>query len=86
MNFCEVVSDVGAVVEQARANHAIGDAPVSQHGDVVCFHATIDLDLHGAAAGRDLRFNGLGESSNFALNVWNERLSAKAGVDAHDEH
>ena len=29
VNFSEVVSHVGSVVEQARADHAIGDAPVS---------------------------------------------------------
>ena len=57
MNFGEVVNHAGSVVEQARANDTVCDAPVAQHGDVVGFHAAVNLDLYGASAGGNLRLN-----------------------------
>ena len=57
MNFGEVVNHAGSFVEQARANDTVRDAPVAQHGDVVGFHAAVNLDLYGASAGGNLRLN-----------------------------
>jgi hypothetical protein len=86
MNLSEVVRHVRSVVEQARADHAIGDAPISKHRNVVRFHATVHLNLHGTTSGGDLLFNGVCKSANFALHVWNKGLTSKSRVDAHDEH
>ena len=58
MNFSEVRDHACSIVKQPRTNHAVGDAPVSQHGDVMGFDATINLDLDGASTAGDLLYDG----------------------------
>ena len=85
MDVGEVFCDTGSVVEQARANHAVADTPVAQHGDVVGFDPPVHLDLDRSATSGDLFVNGLGEAANFCFHVRDEGLTTKARIDAHDE-
>ena len=86
VNLSEVLSHTGSVVEQAGADHTIADTPLTKHSDVVGFDAPVNLNLHRPTTVGNLFIDGLREASNLCFNIWNEGLTSKSRIHAHDQY
>ena len=85
MDVSKVVSQSGAIVEQARADNTVGHAPVPEHGDVVSLDAAIHLDLDRSTPIGYLCVDRFRKPTNLGFHVRDEGLASKSGIDAHDE-